>query len=113
MGALKADNKALREKMDKVAGDQETVFAERSAVAVKAYKTSLPCRKEMLEEIKRAWEGLASTLIQGGKITASELWEVDPFSCLAADPTYRDEGFDLTDDLIHQVFDLLDRISEG
>ncbi|PKA55348.1 hypothetical protein AXF42_Ash003987 [Apostasia shenzhenica] len=49
MGVLKADNKALREKMDKVVGDQETVAAERSAVAVKAYKTSLFCRKESLE----------------------------------------------------------------
>ncbi|PKA61062.1 hypothetical protein AXF42_Ash005958 [Apostasia shenzhenica] len=52
MSALKADNKALREKMDKVAGDQETVATERSVAAVKAYKTSLPCRKERLEGIK-------------------------------------------------------------
>ncbi|PKA54366.1 hypothetical protein AXF42_Ash000199 [Apostasia shenzhenica] len=113
MSALKADNKALREKMDKVAENQEIVAAERSAAAVKAYKTSLSCRKERLEGIRRAWEGLASTLIQGGKITASDLGEVDPFPCVAADPTYREEGFDLTDDLIHQVFDLLDGISEG
>ncbi|PKA65660.1 hypothetical protein AXF42_Ash013074 [Apostasia shenzhenica] len=113
MGVLKADNKALREKMDKVAGDRETVAAERSAAAVKAYKTSLPCRKERLEWIKRAWEGLTSTLIQGGKITASDLEDVDPFPYLAADPTYREEGFDLTDDFIHQVLDLLDGISES
>ncbi|PKA65705.1 hypothetical protein AXF42_Ash013120 [Apostasia shenzhenica] len=64
MGVLKADNKALREKMDNVTGDQETIAAERSAAVVKAYKTSLPCRKKRLEGIKRAWEGLASTLIQ-------------------------------------------------
>ncbi|PKA59802.1 hypothetical protein AXF42_Ash011927 [Apostasia shenzhenica] len=107
------DNKALRDKMDKVAGDKETVAAERSAAVVKAYKTSLPFRKERLDGIKRAWEGLASILIQGGKITASDLREVDPFSCLAADPIYREEGFDLTDDLIHQMFDLLNGISEG
>ncbi|PKA66455.1 hypothetical protein AXF42_Ash007153 [Apostasia shenzhenica] len=56
MGALKADNKALREKMNKVAGNQETVDAERFAAAVKAYKTSLPCRKKRLDGIKQAWE---------------------------------------------------------
>ncbi|PKA57840.1 hypothetical protein AXF42_Ash015218 [Apostasia shenzhenica] len=60
LGMVKADNKALREKLAKVAGDQEAVTAERSTTTVKAYKTSLPCRKGRLDGIKRAWEGLAS-----------------------------------------------------
>ncbi|PKA48636.1 hypothetical protein AXF42_Ash021045 [Apostasia shenzhenica] len=113
MGAMNADNKALREKLVKVVEHQEVVIAERSTAAVEAYKTSLPCRKERLEGIKLAWERLTSTLIQGGKVTASDLEEVDLFPCLAADPTYREEGFDLIDNLIHQVFDLLDGISEN
>ncbi|PKA63289.1 hypothetical protein AXF42_Ash017757 [Apostasia shenzhenica] len=112
MGVMKADNKALRKKLDKAVGDQEVVATERSATAVKAYKTSLPCRQERLDGIRRAWEGLASTLIQVGKITVADLGEVDPFSCMASDPVYKKEDFDLTDDLIQQVFDLLDGVSE-
>ncbi|PKA45802.1 hypothetical protein AXF42_Ash018353 [Apostasia shenzhenica] len=112
MGVMEADNKALQKKLAEVAEHQEVV-AERSTAAVEAYKTSLPCRKLRLEGIKRSWEGLASTLIQEGKVTAAELGEVDPFPCMAADPTFREEGFDLTDDLIHHVFSLLDGISRG
>ncbi|PKA63286.1 hypothetical protein AXF42_Ash017754 [Apostasia shenzhenica] len=111
--ATKADNKALREKLVKVAGDKEAVVRERSTTAVEADKTSLPCKQERLDGIRRAWEGLASTLIQGGKITVADLGEVDPFPCMASDPVYKEEGFDLTDDLIHRVFDLLDGVSEG
>ncbi|PKA60616.1 hypothetical protein AXF42_Ash006248 [Apostasia shenzhenica] len=113
MGVMEADNKALREKLVKVTEHQEAVVAERSTAAVEAYKTSLPCRKERLEGITLSWEGLTSTFIQGGKVTAADLGEVDPFPCMATIPTYKEEGFDLTDDLIHQVFDLLDGISEG
>ncbi|PKA48397.1 hypothetical protein AXF42_Ash020960 [Apostasia shenzhenica] len=80
---------------------------------MEAYKMSLPCRHERLDGIRRAWERLASTFIQEGKITAADLGEVDPFPCMAFDPIYKEEGFDLTDDLIHQVFDLLDGVSEG
>ncbi|PKA47479.1 hypothetical protein AXF42_Ash021643 [Apostasia shenzhenica] len=81
--------------------------------AVVAYKMSLPCRKLRLKGIGRSWEGLASTLIQAGKVTATELEEVDPFPCMAVDPTYKEEGFDLSDELIHQVFRLLDRADRG
>ncbi|PKA65416.1 hypothetical protein AXF42_Ash005750 [Apostasia shenzhenica] len=84
------DNKALQEKLVKIAGDQEAFVAERSAAAVEAYKTSLPCRQERLDGIRRAWEGLTSTLIQGGKITAADLGEVDPFPCMASDPVYKE-----------------------
>ncbi|PKA65722.1 hypothetical protein AXF42_Ash013137 [Apostasia shenzhenica] len=66
MGALKADNKALREKLNKVAGDQEAIAAEKSAAVVKAYKISLPCRKERLDGIKRVWEG-ARAAATGGR----------------------------------------------
>ncbi|PKA62325.1 hypothetical protein AXF42_Ash016117 [Apostasia shenzhenica] len=113
MGVMEADNKALQKKLVEVAEHQEVVVAERSTTTVKAYKTSLPCGKLRLEGIKRSWEGLASTLIQGGKVTAAELGEVDPFPCMATDPTYKEEGFDLTDVLIHHVFSLLDGISRG
>ncbi|PKA47449.1 hypothetical protein AXF42_Ash020178 [Apostasia shenzhenica] len=105
MGALKADNKALREKLSEADRDKEA--------AVQAYKTSLSCRKERLDGIRRAWEGLASTLIQEGEVKAAVLGELDPFPCMAVDPTYKEEGFDLTDDAIQQLFDLLDGISEG
>ncbi|PKA47161.1 hypothetical protein AXF42_Ash017106 [Apostasia shenzhenica] len=54
MGAMEADNKALREKLVRVAEHQEAVIEERSTAAVEAYKTSLPCRKERLEGIKRS-----------------------------------------------------------
>ncbi|PKA47238.1 hypothetical protein AXF42_Ash017183 [Apostasia shenzhenica] len=113
MGALKADNKALREKLSKVNGDREAAVASSSVAAVEAYKTSLPCRKERLDGIRRAWEGLASTLIQEGKVTAANLGEANPFPCMAADPIYKEEGFDLADDTIQQLFDLLDGVSEG
>ncbi|PKA59328.1 hypothetical protein AXF42_Ash001422 [Apostasia shenzhenica] len=113
LGAVKADNKALREKLVKVAEDQEAIVAERSTAAVEAYTTSLPCRQERLDGIRRAWEGLASTLIQGDKITAVDLGEVDSFPCMASDPIYKEEGFDLTDDLIHRVFDLFDGVNES
>ncbi|PKA54540.1 hypothetical protein AXF42_Ash000375 [Apostasia shenzhenica] len=52
MGAMKADNKALREELIKVVEHQEVVVAERFTAAVEAYKTSLPCRKERLDGIK-------------------------------------------------------------
>ncbi|PKA60635.1 hypothetical protein AXF42_Ash006268 [Apostasia shenzhenica] len=81
--------------------------------AVEAYKTSLPYRKLRLKGIRRSLEGLASTLIQAGKLTAAELEEVDPFPCMAVDPTYKKEGFDLSDELIHRVFRLLDRADRG
>ncbi|PKA53706.1 hypothetical protein AXF42_Ash009202 [Apostasia shenzhenica] len=113
LSAVKAGNKALWEKLVKVARDQEAVVTERSMTIVEAYKTSLPCRQERLDGIRRAWEGLASTLIQGGKITAADLGEVDPFPCMASDLIYKEEGFDLTDDLIHRIFNLLDGVSEG
>ncbi|PKA55699.1 hypothetical protein AXF42_Ash011991 [Apostasia shenzhenica] len=113
MGVMKADNRALREKLGKIARDQEAIIAEKSAAAVATYKTSLPCRQERLDGIRRAWEGLAFTLIQGGKITATDLGEVDLFPCMAADPVYKEDGLDLTDDLIQQVFDLLDGVSES
>ncbi|PKA54609.1 hypothetical protein AXF42_Ash000444 [Apostasia shenzhenica] len=113
MSALKADNKALREKLGKADGNREAAVASSSVTAVEAYKTSLPCRKERLDGIRRAWEGLASTLIQEGKVTAADLGEVDPFPCMAADLIYKEEGFDLTDDTIQQFFDLLDGVSEG
>ncbi|PKA58683.1 hypothetical protein AXF42_Ash008970 [Apostasia shenzhenica] len=113
MSALKADNKALREKLSKADGDKEAAVASSSAATVQAYKTSLPCRKERLDGIRRAWEGLASSLIQEGEVKAAVLGELDPFSCMAVDPIYKEEGFDLTDDTIQQFFDLLDGISEG
>ncbi|PKA60629.1 hypothetical protein AXF42_Ash006262 [Apostasia shenzhenica] len=112
MSALKANNKALREKLSKVDGDRKAAVASSSAAAVQAYKTSLPCRKERLDGIRRAWEGLASNLIQEGKVTPANLGEVDPFPCMAADPIYKEEGFDLADDTIQQFFDLLDGVSE-
>ncbi|PKA53873.1 hypothetical protein AXF42_Ash011353 [Apostasia shenzhenica] len=40
---------------------------------VEAFRVQLAMKQERLDEIRRAWEGLASTLIQGGKITA-EKW---------------------------------------
>ncbi|PKA64994.1 hypothetical protein AXF42_Ash011596 [Apostasia shenzhenica] len=95
-----ADNKALWEKLDKAARDQEAIVVERSAAVVKAYKRSLSCKQERLDGIKRAWEGLASTLIQGGNIDAANLGEVDPFPYIASDPVYKEERFDLTNDLI-------------
>ncbi|PKA50808.1 hypothetical protein AXF42_Ash021289 [Apostasia shenzhenica] len=113
MSALKADNKALREKLSKADGDKEAAVASSSVAIVQAYKTSLPCRKERLDGIRRAWEGLAPTLIQEGEVKAAVLGELDPFPCMAVDPTYKEEGFDLTDDAIQQFFDLLDGISEG
>ncbi|PKA61611.1 hypothetical protein AXF42_Ash018224 [Apostasia shenzhenica] len=113
MSALKADNKALREKLSKADGDREAAVVSSSVAAVEAYKTSLPCRKERLDGIQRAWEGLASTLVQGGEVKAVVLGELDPFPCMAVDPIYKEEGFDLTDDTIQQFFDLLDGISEG
>ncbi|PKA50166.1 hypothetical protein AXF42_Ash020111 [Apostasia shenzhenica] len=109
MGAPKADNNALREKLKKVAEDQEATITAKSAAAVEAYKISLPYRKERLEEIRRAWEGVVSSLIQEGKITADDLAKVEPISCLATDPIYKKEGLDLTDDFIQQMFDLLDK----
>ncbi|PKA50924.1 hypothetical protein AXF42_Ash007580 [Apostasia shenzhenica] len=113
MGMMEVDNKALQQKLVEVAEHQEVVVAERSTASVEAYKMSLPCRKLRLEGIKRSWEGLASTLIKGGKVTAAELGEVDHFPCMAVDPTYREKDFDLIDDLIHHVFSLLDGISRG
>ncbi|PKA54771.1 hypothetical protein AXF42_Ash000606 [Apostasia shenzhenica] len=110
MSALKADNKALREKLSKTDGDREAVVASGSIAAVEVYKTSLPCRKERLDGIRRAWEGLASTLVQVGKVTPANLGAVDPFPCMAADPIYKEEGFDLADDTIQQFFDLLDGV---
>ncbi|PKA63182.1 hypothetical protein AXF42_Ash007978 [Apostasia shenzhenica] len=112
MSALKADNKALREKLSKVDGDREAAVVSSSIAAVEAYKTSLPCRKERLDGIRRAWEGLASSLVQGGDVKAAVLGELDPFPCMAVDPIYKEEGFDLTDDIIQQFFDLLDEINE-
>ncbi|PKA57516.1 hypothetical protein AXF42_Ash020760 [Apostasia shenzhenica] len=113
MGALKADNKAPREKLSKVAEDQEATIVAKSAAAMEAYKISLPCRKERLDGIRRTWEGVVSTLIQEGKITANDLAELEPILCLVADPIYKEEGLNLTDDLIQQIFDLLDKASEG
>ncbi|PKA56888.1 hypothetical protein AXF42_Ash002191 [Apostasia shenzhenica] len=113
MSALKADNKALREKLSKADGDKEAAVASSSAADVQAYKTSLPCRKERLDRIRRAWEGLTSTLIQEGKVKVADLGELDPFPCMIVDPIYKEEGFDLTDDTIQQLFDLLDGVSEG
>ncbi|PKA56964.1 hypothetical protein AXF42_Ash002268 [Apostasia shenzhenica] len=55
MSALKADNKALREKLSKADGDREAAVASSSVAAVEAYKTSLPCRKERLDGIRREW----------------------------------------------------------
>ncbi|PKA51438.1 hypothetical protein AXF42_Ash002803 [Apostasia shenzhenica] len=55
MSALKADNKVLREKMSKADGDKEAAVASSSAAAVQAYKTSLSCRKERLDGIRRNW----------------------------------------------------------
>ncbi|PKA59973.1 hypothetical protein AXF42_Ash009657 [Apostasia shenzhenica] len=100
MGALKADNKALREKLSKVAEDQEATVAAKSVAAVEAYKISLLCKKERLDGIRRAWERVVSTLIQEGKITANDFAKVEPIFCLAANPIYKEEGLDLTDDLI-------------
>ncbi|PKA66475.1 hypothetical protein AXF42_Ash003129 [Apostasia shenzhenica] len=113
MSALKADNKALREELSKADGEKEAAVASSSATAVQAYKTSLPCRKERLDGIRQAWEGLTSTLIQEGEVKAAVLGELDPFPCMVVDPIYKEEGFDLTDDTIQQLFDLLDGISEG
>ncbi|PKA47173.1 hypothetical protein AXF42_Ash017118 [Apostasia shenzhenica] len=78
----------------------EATVAAKSAAVVKAYKISLSCRKERLQGIRRAWEGLASTLIRKSKITADDLSGVDPLPCLGADATYREERLDITDDLI-------------
>ncbi|PKA46363.1 hypothetical protein AXF42_Ash021523 [Apostasia shenzhenica] len=100
MGALKADNKALREKLNKVVEDQEATIAAKSAASVEAYKISLLCRKERLEGIKRAWEEVVSALIQEGKITVGDLTKLEPISCLANDPIYKEEGLDLIDDFI-------------
>ncbi|PKA58105.1 hypothetical protein AXF42_Ash019809 [Apostasia shenzhenica] len=55
MSALKADNKALREKLSKAVGDKEAAVASSSAAVVQAYKISLPCRKERLDGIRRNW----------------------------------------------------------
>ncbi|PKA46014.1 hypothetical protein AXF42_Ash021487 [Apostasia shenzhenica] len=112
MSALKADNKALREKLSKADVDREAAIASSSAAAVQTFKTSLPCRKERLDGIRRAWEGLASALIQRGEVKAAVLGELDPFPCMAVDPIYKEEGFDLSDDTIQQFFDQLDEISE-
>ncbi|PKA46020.1 hypothetical protein AXF42_Ash021325 [Apostasia shenzhenica] len=54
MSALKADNKALREKLSKADGDKEAAVASSSAAAVQAYKTSLPCRKERPSDLPLA-----------------------------------------------------------
>ncbi|PKA62487.1 hypothetical protein AXF42_Ash009374 [Apostasia shenzhenica] len=112
MSALKADNKALREKLSKADMDREAAIASSSAAAVQTSKTSLPCRKERLDGIRRAWEGLAFALIQRGEVKAAVLGELDPFPCMAVDPIYKEEGFDLSDDTIQQFFDQLDEISE-
>ncbi|PKA46157.1 hypothetical protein AXF42_Ash015449 [Apostasia shenzhenica] len=54
MSALKADNKALQEKLCKADGDKEAAVASGSVAAVKAYKTSLPCRKERPSDLPLA-----------------------------------------------------------
>ncbi|PKA55291.1 hypothetical protein AXF42_Ash003928 [Apostasia shenzhenica] len=46
---------------------------------VEALRVQLAMKQERLDGIRRAWEGLASTLIHGGKITVANLGEVDPF----------------------------------
>ncbi|PKA62611.1 hypothetical protein AXF42_Ash012198 [Apostasia shenzhenica] len=113
LGVAEANNKALQEKLIEASGKQETIILEKSLAAVEVYKTSLPCRKLRLEGIRRSWEGLVSALVQVGKITATELEEVDPFPCMAIAPTYKKEGFDLFDEVIHRVFRLLDRADRG
>ncbi|PKA48136.1 hypothetical protein AXF42_Ash021440 [Apostasia shenzhenica] len=54
MSALKADNKALREKLSKADGDKEAAVTSSSIVAVGAYKMSLPCRKERPSDLPLA-----------------------------------------------------------
>ncbi|PKA46789.1 hypothetical protein AXF42_Ash015683 [Apostasia shenzhenica] len=59
---LKASNKALREKLNKVTEVQEATIAAKSAAAMEIYKISLPCKKERLDKIRMTWKCLASTL---------------------------------------------------